>query len=155
MMIYVDTREKKWDNIKRYFDENSIPYDLRKLSCGDYMRDDRPDLSIDRKRNLEEISGNLFSASVDKEGHKYNRFWHEVRRSREIGVHLVVLIEHGGQIHCLDDVRNWHSKYSKVSGSRLRAEMIRVSLAYDVEFQFCAKVSTGRRIMEILYANDS
>ena len=147
MMILIDTREKKFDNIKDYFDAHEIPYKMQLLLCGDYMRDDRPGLSIDRKRNLEEISGNLCTPE--------NRFWREMRRARDQGIHMVVLIEHGGQIKSLDDVRKWHSKYSKVSGTQLRAEMIRISLAYDVEFQFCAKVSTGRRIMEILYANDS
>lgn len=147
MMILIDTREKKFDHIKDYFDAHEIPYKMQLLLCGDYMRDDRPGLSIDRKRNLEEISGNLCTPE--------NRFWREMRRARDQGIHMVVLIEHGGQIKSLDDVRKWHSKYSKVSGPQLRAEMIRISLAYDVEFQFCAKVSTGRRIMEILYANDS
>lgn len=147
MMILIDTREKKFDHIKDYFDAHEIPYKMQLLLCGDYMRDDRPGLSIDRKRNLEEISGNLCTPE--------NRFWREMRRARDQGVHMVVLIEHGGQIKSLDDVRKWHSKYSKVSGTQLRAEMIRISLAYDVEFQFCAKVSTGRRIMEILYADDS
>lgn len=144
MMILIDTREKKFDHIKDYFDAHEIPYKMQLLLCGDYMRDDRPGLSIDRKRNLEEISGNLCTPE--------NRFWREMRRARDQGIHMVVLIEHGGQIKSLDDVRKWHSKYSKVSGTQLRAEMIRISLAYDVEFQFCAKVSTGRRIMEILYA---
>lgn len=147
MMILIDTREKKFDHIKDYFDAHEIPYKMQLLLCGDYMRDDRPGLSIDRKRNLEEISGNLCTPE--------NRFWREMRRARDQGIHMVVLIEHGGQIKSLDDVRKWHSKYSKVSGTQLRAEMIRISLAYDVEFQFCAKVSTGRRIIEILYANDS
>ena len=147
MMILIDTREKKFDHIKDYFDAHEIPYKMQLLLCGDYMRDDRPGLSIDRKRNLEEISGNLCTPE--------NRFWREMRRARDQGIHMVVLIEHGGQIKSLDDVRKWHSKYSKVSGAQLRAEMIRISLAYDVEFQFCAKVSTGRRIMEILYADDS
>ena len=146
MMILIDTREKKFDHIKDYFDAHEIPYKMQLLLCGDYMRDDRPGLSIDRKRNLEEISGNLCTPE--------NRFWREMRRARDQGIHMVVLIEHGGQIKSLDDVRKWHSKYSKVSGTQLRAEMIRISLAYDVEFQFCAKVSTGRRIMEILYAYD-
>ena len=144
MMILIDTREKKFDHIKDYFDAHEIPYKMQLLLCGDYMRDDRPGLSIDRKRNLEEISGNLCTSE--------KRFWREMRRARDNGIHMVVLIEHGGQIKSLDDVRKWHSKYSKVSGTQLRAEMIRISLAYDVEFQFCAKVSTGRRIMEILYA---
>lgn len=147
MMILIDTREKKFDHIKDYFDAHEIPYKMQLLLCGDYMRDDRPGLSIDRKRNLEEISGNLCTPE--------NRFWREMRRARDQGIHMVVLIEHGGQIKSLDDVRKWHSKYSKVSGTQLRAEMIRISLAYDVEFQFCTKVSTGRRIMEILYADDS
>lgn len=146
MMILIDTREKKFDHIKDYFDAHEIPYKMQLLLCGDYMRDDRPGLSIDRKRNLEEISGNLCTPE--------NRFWREMRRARDQGIHMVVLIEHGGQIKSLDDVRKWHSKYSKVSGTQLRAEMIRISLAYDVEFQFCAKVSTGRRIMEILYARE-
>ena len=141
-MIICDTREKKNSHILKYFETHNIEYVERKLDVGDYMDSDNPQLSIDRKQNLEEIAGNLCTAS--------NRFWREVRRARESGVKLIVLIEHSGTIHNIEDVKQWKSKYSRVTGRRLTEEMYKVHIAYHVEFLFCDKRSTGRRIYEII-----
>ena len=141
-MIYVDSREKKNDHILAYFDRVSEQYQVRKLSTGDYMDSDRPGLTIDRKRNLQELAGNVCSAD--------NRFWREVRRSREEHLKMIVLIEHGGQIKSMADVPKWNSKYSRVTGARLVNELYKIHVAYGVEFLFCDKRSAGRRILELL-----
>ena len=73
-----------------------------------------------------------------------------VRRSREEGLKMIVLIEHGGQIKSMADVPKWSSKYSRVTGRRLFDELFKIHVAYQVEFLFCDKRSTGRRILEIL-----
>ena len=36
-MYIFDSREKKNDHIKAYFDRNGIPYKVEKLDVGDYM----------------------------------------------------------------------------------------------------------------------
>ena len=80
----------------------------------------------------------------------HSRFWKEVRRAREQKIKLFVLVEHGGQIKSIEDVAKWTDKYSGVSGRNLANEIYRVHIAYNVEFLFCDKRSTARRIIEIL-----
>ena len=63
---------------------------------------------------------------------------------------MIVLCEHGGQIKDIKSVSNWNSKYSPVSGRHLMEEIYRVHIAYDVEFLFCDKRTTGRKIIELL-----
>ena len=148
MKLICDSREKKNAHILAYFDRNGIEYEIRKLDVGDYMVDSDNTVSVDRKQNLDEVAHNLMNKS-DK-----SRFWKEVRRAREKGIRLIVLCEHGGKIHNIKDVANWHSKYSPVSGTNLMNEIYRVHIAYGVEFLFCPKISTGRRILEILSMED-
>ena len=144
-MIYTDSREKKNEHVLEYLTQEGVPHEVRKLSVGDYMDSSRPGLSIDRKRNLEEISGNICTSD--------GRFWREVRRAHDEGVKLIVLIEHGGKIKSIQDVPKWRSKYSRVTGDMLAREMYRIHIAYGVEFLFCDKRSTGRRILELLRSN--
>lgn len=148
MKIYIDSREKKFEHIKSYFEEHNIDYEIRKLDVGDYQIEGNSQISVDRKQNLSEISKNLMNAK------DHSRFWKEVRRSREQGVKLFVLIEHGGQIKSIEDVARWSDKYSGVNGRRLADEIYRVHIAYGVEFLFCDKRSTGRRIIELLEAKN-
>lgn len=142
-MYIFDSREKKNDHIKAYFDRNGIPYRVEKLDVGDYMLDGGV-VSVDRKRNLNELATNLTSRD------DHARFWREVRRAKECGIKLIVLCEHGGHIHGIQDVAGWKSKYSTVSGRDLMREIYRVHISYNVEFLFCSKQCTGKRIVEIL-----
>ena len=142
-MYYFDTREKKNKHIKDYFDRHGIPYEERKLNVGDYMVDGS-NISVDRKQNLDELSSNLLNRT-DR-----SRFWREVRRAREDKTKLIVLCEHGGKIRSIEDVRKWRSEYSNVSGRRLAEEIYRVHISYGVEFLFCSKRSTAKKIIELL-----
>lgn len=144
MMYIFDTREKKNAHIKAYFDENSIPYTVKKLDVGDYCIEDKPNVAIDRKKDLSELCTNL----MNRDDHA--RFWREVRRARDTGVKLIVLCEHGGKIKDIKSVAQWNSKYNGVSGRALMDEIYRVHIAYGVEFLFCSKRCTARRIVEIL-----
>ena len=139
-----DTRERKNEHIKTYFDKHGIEYEIRKLDVGDYQIDDKPQISVDRKRNLQELSKNLMNAK------DHSRFWKEVRRARDQKIKLFVLVEHGGQIKSIEDVAKWTDKYSGVSGRNLANEIYRVHIAYGVEFLFCDKRSTAKQIIEIL-----
>lgn len=142
-MIICDSREKKNQHILRYLEYWGIPYEVQKLDVGDYMDDANPNLIIDRKQNLDELCGNLFSP--DK-----SRFWREVRRSKKEHVRLIFLVEHGGKIKTLRDVPQWKSRYSRITGYQLYNEICRCHIAYGVEFWFCDKRNTGKRIVEIL-----
>ena len=63
---------------------------------------------------------------------------------------MIVLCEHGGKIKSIKDVATWKSSYSRITGRQLAEEIYRVHIAYGVEFLFCDKRSTGRRIIELL-----
>lgn len=139
-----DTREKRNEHIKAYFDKHGIDYEIRKLDVGDYQIDGKPQISVDRKRNLQELSKNLMNAK------DHSRFWKEVRRAREQGIKLYILCEHGGKIKSIQDVSKWHDKYSGVDGRHLMDEIYRVHISYGVEFLFCDKRCTARKIIEIL-----
>lgn len=139
-----DTRERKNEHIKAYFDKHGIEYEIRKLDVGDYQIEGKPQISVDRKRNLQELSKNLMNAK------DHSRFWKEVRRAREQKIKLFVLVEHGGQIKSIEDVAKWTDKYSGVSGRALMDEIYRVHISYGINFLFCDKRSTARKIIEIL-----
>lgn len=142
-MIIVDSREKKWQHIEKYFQQHGILYQIQKLDIADYMLEGQDKFVIDRKQNLDELCSNLCTKDS-------GRFWREVRRSREQKVKMVILCEHGGKIKSIKDVAEWKSTYSRVTGRHLAAEIYRVHIAYGVEFLFCDKRSTGRRILELL-----
>ena len=141
-MYYIDSREKKNDNITKYFDRHKIEYEVIKLDVGDYMVSNNSKISIDKKYGLEEIAGNLCTKDS-------SRFYREVRRAKESGIKLIILVE-SSKIKSLQDVASWQSKYSRLSGSRLQAEMYRLGIAYNITFEFCSKKSTGKRIIELL-----
>lgn len=144
MKIIIDSREKKCEHIKAWFDKNGIEYEIKKLDVGDFIIPDNPKISVDRKQNLSELSRNL----TNKADH--SRFWKEVRRAKEQGMKLYILCEHGGKIKSIQDVALWSDKYSGVNGRNLMNEIYRVHIAYGVEFLFCDKRCTARRIVKIL-----
>ena len=69
---------------------------------------------------------------------------------RKQGVRFIILCEHGGQYKTMKDVANYRSRYSRISGRELMERMYAAHIAYGVEFLFCDKRSTGRRIAELL-----
>ncbi len=143
-MIQIDTREKPQAiaNIKAFFDKHNIEYIDKKMDIADYCVIGKENLVIDRKRNLQEVAQNL--CSNDK-----SRFWREVRLAYQNHVRMIVLVEQSG-INDLRDVRNWQSKYQRLSGARLQEEMYRIAMAYGIEWKFCHKNSTGKVICELL-----
>lgn len=152
-MLIVDSREQ-WTqsrssdaHLKSYFGRHGIEYTVQKLDVGDYMLDENPLLTVDRKQSLEELARNLLNARDS------SRFWREVRRCHNSGIQLVVLVESGPAVLDINDVPKWKSRYSQVTGRRLIDEMIRLEMSYGVRWAFCSKQSTGKRIMEILNGN--
>lgn len=152
-MVIVDTREKPRAIVKilAEFDRQGIEYERRALNFADYFNPARPGVVIDRKQNLLEVAANVVQ--------ERKRFVREIERCNRAGCHMVVLIEHSNRIRTLEDVIGWknprlrESPYA-VSGERLYRIMKAMELYYGIEWQFCNKQSTGRRIIQILGADD-
>lgn len=142
-MITCDTREKKWDHIRFFFDRMGIEYEVKKLDFADYSNPARPGIVVDRKQNLNEVATNLCSKDS-------SRFWREIRGAHKAGIKVVILVEHGPEIKAIRDVAAWKNQYGSMHGNRLMQEMFRTSMAYGVEWRFCSKAETAVRIMEIL-----
>lgn len=101
-------------------------------------------VSVDTKQNLDELSRNLLNRS------DHSRFWKEIRRAKERNIHLIILCEHSANIKSIPDVGKWTSYYSKISGRAVMEEMYRAHISYGVDFLFCSKSETGKRIIELL-----
>lgn len=149
MVIQIDSREKSRaiQRILEYFDKNDVKHFISKLPVGDYMSYDNPRLVIDRKQNLLEVAQNV------AQGHE--RFIKEIKRANEFEIKIVFLVEHGGNIHTLEDVQGWKNPRLTnsplaLSGERLFKIMTAIQGKYGVEWLFCDKRSTGKRIVEIL-----
>ena len=99
MNIQVDTREHKeeWKRVQKQFDAiEGVSYFRSKLYVGDYQSLDNPRLVIDRKKDLQEICGNVRQ--------QHERFKKELLKAMDAGIQIVILIEHGSDIQCLEDV---------------------------------------------------
>lgn len=149
MTIQIDSREKARaiQKIIATFDKRGVKWFISKLPVGDYMSFDNPRLIIDRKQNLSELCGNVCQ--------QHKRFRAELERANEYGIKLIILCEHGKSITCLSDVMQWVNPRLKkspmaVSGERLYKILSAMSQKYSVDFLFCTKAETGKRIIELL-----
>lgn len=149
MIIQIDTREHKFEvaRIQRQIEREGVETFLSKLDVGDYMDTSNPTLSIDRKKNLQELCSNVTQ--------QHERFKRELIRAVEHGVHLVILIEHGPDIQSLEDVYFWDNPRREkspkaTSGAQLYKSLCTMHERYGVEFAFCDKKNTGKKIIEIL-----
>ena len=149
-MVIVDTREKPRAIVRilAEFDRQGVEYVRRALNFADYADPDRlPGTVIDRKQNLGEVASNV---TIDRK-----RFVREIERCNRAGCHLVVLVEHGNRIRKTEDVIGWRNPRLKespyaVSGERLYKIMKAMENYYGIEWRFCNKQSTGKKILEIL-----
>lgn len=147
MTIQIDTREKARAIalIRAEFAKRGIDTVTSKLWVGDYARIDNMTTVIDRKQNLLELASNV----IEK------RFHEELKRAHDHGIKIIFLIEHGRDINDLVDVLFWENPRIKespkcISGEHLFKCMTTMSDKYGVEWQFCKKSETGKRIIEIL-----
>lgn len=147
--IQYDSREKPHaiKNILSYFDKHGIEAVRMKLDVGDYMTDPHGRVSVDRKQNMGEIENNFTW--------QRKRFEKECKRAKEQGIKLIFLIEHGKPIKSIDDVKDWENPRLETSpyavcGKRIHFLMKTFEIKYGVQWEFCDKRSTGRRIAELL-----
>ena len=149
LTILVDTREKPRAIVKilAEFEKQGVTVVRRALNFADYFNPDTPGRIIDRKQNLLEVAGNVVQQRA--------RFLREVERCNRAGCHMIVLIEHSPQIRTLEDVIRWKNPRLKVSplavsGERLFRIMKAMEIRYGIEWQFCGKTQTGKKIIELL-----
>lgn len=101
-------------------------------------------LSIDTKKNLQEVVGNVCSK-------QHERFKDELIRADG---RLVLLIEESG-IECLEDVYFWDNPRLKknpraTKGTSLYKSLCTIRDEYKVDIRFCSRKDTGREIIRIL-----
>ena len=165
MQVQVDTREHKseWERIQKQFDALRVQYFRSKLYVGDYQSLDNPRLVIDRKKDLNELCGNVCSK-------QHERFTAELRRAIQQNIKIVILVEHGEDVKSLEDVYFWENPrkheviWKTVNGKRVKTvrsakaidgmqlykSLCTIRDRYNVDFEFCTKEETGKRIVEIL-----
>ena len=149
MTIQIDSREKA-KAIKKIiaeFDKQGIKYYISKLWAGDYMSLDNPRLIVDRKQNLSELCQNVCQ--------DHDRFRRELVRAQENRIQLIILCEHGKDIESLEDIIFWENPRLKKSpkattGQTLYNILSTLQRKYGVQFEFCTKEQTGKRIIELL-----
>ena len=101
-------------------------------------------LSIDTKKNLQEVVGNICSR-------QHERFKRELLAAHG---RLVLLIEEP-DIETLEDVYFWENPRLKINpkatkGSSLYRSLLTIQNEYDVRICFCDRRETGKKIIEIL-----
>ena len=164
MNIQVDSREhqKEWERIKEQFDSLGVQYFRSKLYVGDYQSLDNPRLVIDRKKDLQELCGNVCQ--------QHERFKNELVRAMQNGIKIIILCEHGPDIQTVEDVFFWQNprkhkviwrtvngkkvktvvSEKAVDGCQLYKSLCTIRDRYNVDFVFCQKDETGQKIVEIL-----
>ena len=152
MVIQCDTREhkKEWKRIQSQFDSLGVQYFRSKLYCGDYQSLDNAKLCIDRKKDLQELCGNVCQ--------QHERFKAELIRAREADIKSV------GDVYFWENPRKHKVIWRTVNGKRVKAvisdkavdgcqlykSLCTIRDKYGVQFEFCTKEETGRRILELL-----
>ena len=156
MVIQVDSREKPHiiQRILDGFDRRGVQHYTSKLYKGDYMSLDNPRLVVDRKQNLAEVAYNFTDARKTSKGYG-SRFEQEMADAKAVGIKIVFLVEHGGRIRSIEDVRTWvNPRLAEsplaISGERIYRKMLAFQNYYGVEFMFCDKRQTADKIIEIL-----
>ena len=152
MDIIIDTREKARaiKQIVAEFQRQGIKTISSKLWVGDYARLDNQTTVVDRKQNLLELASNVCQ----------DRFHDEIHRAHEHNIKIVFLCEHGHGVQDLIDVLFWENPRKAespncISGEHLFKAMNSMAEKYGVEWQFCTKAQTGKRIIEILKGLDN
>ena len=166
--IQVDSREheSEWKRIQKQFDELGIKYFRSKLFCGDYQSLDNARLVIDRKKDLQEIYGNICQ--------QHERFKAELVKAMQNGIKIIILCEHGEDVQSLEDVyffyqppmKRWLWKtidvdgekkkvrepytQNAIDGKKMYKSLCTIRDRYNVDFVFCTKDQTGKKIVEIL-----
>ena len=159
MIIQQDTRQKKQHHLnkEKWFEEHGIKVINSKLLVGDYMIPNDGSVSVDTKKDMSELYGNLIQSHA--------RFRAECDLAREIGVQLYVLVENEDGITCIDDITKWQNPlffvYRKkqrqglkckppVNNIQLKKVLHSMERDHGVKFLFCSGKDSAETIVRLL-----
>ena len=179
LTIQIDSREKSRaiQKIIEEFDRKEVKHYVSKLWTGDYMSLDNPRLIIDRKQNLSEFCANVCQNHVrfrneliraQENGIKLiiliehsNRIrsiddveaWENPRRKvkKRMWVGDELKEDEAGEEYWV--AGHWEAEEIEtkaMTGKTLASVMRTQERKYGCEFQFCDKLHTGKRIIELL-----
>lgn len=171
MKIYVDTRQQEGKHELKHQWLKDHGYELvrKKLDVGDYMLAERFAISVDTKRDMDEVAMNI-------NGRNHARFREECKRAMAQHIQLVVLVENHYEFDRIEDVAAWTNGHCKscrrhyergcnphgpgkcprhhtnkpIQGPRLAKAMKTMEERYGVRFMFCHPRQTGAMIDAIL-----
>ena len=146
MVLQVDSREQKFDHVTNYFDSQGIKWVKSKCVVGDYVNLENPMVVVDRKKDLQEVCGNVTK--------QHDRFVRELELAKELGYKMIVLVEEPN-INTLSQVCSWYNWRRKknpkaINGRTLYKIMLTMSQKYNFEWQFTTKSKCGEKIVELL-----
>jgi len=149
MIIIHDTRDQtgKHNNVTDYLAAQGHTVIRSKMYVGDVALFENQLRCIDLKKDLNEVCGNVCQ--------QHDRFQREMLRAKELGIQLVILVEHGRGIRSIDDVEGWVNPRLKknpraTTGATLAKVMRTMQERYGVRWEFTTKAECGKRIVEIL-----
>lgn len=153
MVILEDTRQQagKHDLKHEYFASQGVEIVRTKLPFGDYALWGAS-TAVDTKANVEEIAQNIG-------GREHARFREECKLAKRCGGQLIILVENEHGYRSVEDVTAWvnpniRKTARSIEGPRLVKAMNTMSERYGVRFEFCAPEDAGRRILQLLEADD-
>lgn len=146
MVIQVDTREQKYDHVISYLDSQGIKWVKSKCVVGDYVNLENPMVVVDRKKDLQEVAGNVCQ--------QHDRFVRELELAKELGYRMYILVEEPS-ITSVEQVFGWYNWRRKknpkaISGRTLGKIMLTMSQKYGITWEFTTKQNCGKRIVELL-----
>ena len=146
LVIQIDTREQKYDHVVKYLDSQGIKHVRSKCVVGDYVNLENPMVVIDRKKDLQEVAGNVCQ--------QHERFIRECELAKELGYRMIVLVEEPNMKNLVDVCSwyNWRKKTNPraVNGKTLYKIMKTIQDKYGIEWEFTTKAKCGERIVELL-----
>ena len=172
-------KPKAITKIIKCFEENNVDYDTSKLYVGDYQSLDNPKVIVDRKQNLAEIMQNVTQKRFRNELIRAKKAGIHliilIEHSKDITCIDDITkwknqrlefykFQLKKQLGLFGEFNEWYLyREAKDKGLKPRKppispEQLRKALhtieenkeEYDVSFEFCSKVETGKRILELL-----
>lgn len=148
-MIIIDTRQQadKHKHKEVVWAQLGVQTVRSKLIVGDYARLDNLTVSVDTKKDIVEVAGNIC-------GKQHDRFRAECEQAKRCNIRLVVLVE---EVPPAGDLGLWQSPktrsgkpFTHVKGAVLKKAMQTMTERYGVEFEFTTKEKAPFRVLEIL-----
>lgn len=152
-LIVVDTREKGHKKILEHFDKVGQDYILSKLEAGDYMLFKDFSVIIDKKDGLDEILGNLTGKTKRADGsyeRNRERLAREVNKAHELGCKDFIFLIQNNKIKTTEDICNWKSRYSVVTGRQLLGIMREFKEKYNCKYMIVPRKEMGQTIIDLL-----